>query len=107
MIRASIYRSDDAITSFQVTGHADAGPYGQDIVCAAVSVLTIAMVNGLQQVVHNDVVVNQDAENGGLMEIDHISTAREAQVLMQTLQNGLLDIQDSYPDNIEVKIFDK
>ncbi|MDN3536947.1 ribosomal-processing cysteine protease Prp [Limosilactobacillus fermentum] len=33
-----------------MTGHAESGPDGQDIVCAAVSALTITTVNGLERV---------------------------------------------------------
>ena len=82
MIRAQFtLDSNQRITSFKMTGHADSGPYGQDIVCAAVSALSISTVNGLEQVVHT-------------------------KILLKTLLNGLCDIQESYPQNIEVKMFD-
>ncbi len=43
MIRAQFtLDSNQRITSFKMTGHADSGPYGQDIVCAAVSALSIS-----------------------------------------------------------------
>lgn len=48
------------INSFELTGHADAGEYGNDIVCAAVSVLAISTVNGLQQLAKADLLVKQD-----------------------------------------------
>lgn len=34
----------------QVTGHANTAPYGSDIVCAAVSVLTQTLVEGLKNI---------------------------------------------------------
>lgn len=51
MIRVSFtVTPDQKITSFKMTGHAESGPDGQDIVCAAVSALTITTVNGLERV---------------------------------------------------------
>lgn len=35
---------------FQMRGHADAGPHGQDLVCCAASTLAIGTVNALQEV---------------------------------------------------------
>lgn len=48
MVEARILRdSGGRITGFHITGHAGAGEFGKDIVCAAVSVLAQATVNGL------------------------------------------------------------
>ena len=89
MIRAHFtLDSNRRITDFAITGHAEAGPYGQDIVCAAVSALTISTINGLEHVVH----------------YKPLGTDHDSQLLLNTLLNGLLDIQQSYPANIEVKM---
>ena len=105
MSRASFtLDSNHRITSFKITGHADSGPYGQDIVCAAVSALSISTVNGLDQVVHQSPQVEQDNANGGFLEVTNLDLGRESQVLLLTLMNGLKDIQESYPQNIEVKM---
>lgn len=97
--------SNQRITSFKMTGHADAGPYGQDIVCAAASALSISTVNGLEQVVHATPHIKQDSANGGFLEVSQLDEGRESQILLRTLLNGLLDIQESYPKNIKVKMF--
>ncbi|MEJ1306834.1 ribosomal-processing cysteine protease Prp [Latilactobacillus sakei] len=50
MIKADfIVNADSQIISFQITGHADSGPYGSDIVCAAVSAVSIGTINSLQK----------------------------------------------------------
>lgn len=97
--------SNQRITSFKITGHADSGPYGQDIVCAAVSALSISTINGLEQVVHAKPNLNQDNVNGGFLEVTKLDLGHDSQILLRTLLNGLLDIQESYPKNIEVKMF--
>lgn len=106
MIRATFRLIDDQrVISFKLTGHADAGPYGQDIVCAAVSVLAISTVNGLERVVHTHPEIIQDQNNGGYLKVKNIDLGHDAQIIMQTFFNGMLDIQDNYSDHIEVKIF--
>jgi len=106
MIRATFRLIDDQrVISFKLTGHADAGPYGQDIVCAAVSVLAISTVNGLERVVHTHPEIIQDQNNGGYLEVKNIDLGHDVQIIMQTFFNGMLDIQDNYSDHIEVKIF--
>lgn len=39
---------DQRIRKFELTGHAGYAEYGQDIVCAAISALSISAVNGLE-----------------------------------------------------------
>ena len=49
MIKAIFHRDEHGdIVSFELTGHADAGKTGQDIVCAAVSAVSIGAVNGVE-----------------------------------------------------------
>ncbi|MGM9892266.1 ribosomal-processing cysteine protease Prp [Limosilactobacillus sp.] len=105
MIRAHFkLDSNRRITNFTITGHADAGPYGQDIVCAAVSALAISTINGLEHVVHVKPQVESDNQNGGLLKVAQLGVDHDSQLLLNTLMNGLLDVQESYPDNIEVKM---
>ncbi|WP_251574896.1 ribosomal-processing cysteine protease Prp [Limosilactobacillus agrestimuris] len=107
MIRVSFnFNSDHQITAFQMKGHADAGPYGQDIVCAAVSALSISTINALERVAKAPAAVNSDDNNGGFLKVTDISLAHDAQVIMQTFFNGMCDITESYPQNIEVKMFE-
>ncbi|EEW52970.1 ribosomal-processing cysteine protease Prp [Limosilactobacillus antri] len=105
MIRAQFtLNSNRRITGFTITGHADAGPYGQDIVCAAVSALTTSTINGLEHIVHVKPQVESDNQNGGFVKVTALGVDHDSQLLLNTLLNGLLDIQQSYPDNIEVKM---
>ncbi len=48
MIKGTFKRNDSGrIVSFELAGHAQAGEYGKDIVCAAASALAISAVNGI------------------------------------------------------------
>ena len=45
MIKAKFNSQKNLITGFTLSGHADSGEYGHDIVCAAVSVLSTPQRN--------------------------------------------------------------
>ena len=51
MIHVTVYREFSKIEyiGFQTSGHAGYAPEGQDIVCAAASVLTINTINAIEQ----------------------------------------------------------
>lgn len=105
MIRAVFHTNQDhGIASFEMTGHADHGDYGQDIVCAAVSALAIATVNGLERVVKQPATITADHANGGLLKVSSIDPGHDSQILLQTFLEAMLDIQEQYAENIDIKM---
>ncbi|KRK89858.1 ribosomal protein [Lentilactobacillus sunkii DSM 19904] len=107
MIKASIKRYRGHVSGFTITGHADAGEYGQDIVCSAVSVLSITTVNGLQEVVGLDVDVDSDDDNGGYLSVDvpvvtDSKKSIQADAVLNTFANGMADIANSYSKYIKL-----
>ncbi|WP_054654263.1 ribosomal-processing cysteine protease Prp [Lentilactobacillus kisonensis] len=109
MIKATINHYHNHVSQFTIAGHADAGEYGQDIVCSAVSVLSITTVNGLQEVVGLDVDVDSDDENGGYLSVNipviaDSKKSIQADAILNTFQNGMADIASSYRQYIELNI---
>lgn len=108
MIRAVVSRRDaKIIDAFEITGHADSGEYGQDIVCAAVSVLTINTVNSLTVIAKIDPEVEMDKENGGLMKVklpNSELTNPNGQLLLESLVLGLQSIEQNYQDYIKLTL---
>lgn len=104
MIRAVIYRSGDKVLGFESEGHAGAGEYGFDIVCSAVSALTINTVNAVENLTDAHFTEDQDPEGGYLKVMLSDGDDRDAQVLMKALEMGLSQIAENYPDNVRVKI---
>lgn len=49
--------------SLEVSGHARTAPSGQDIVCAAVSAITLTLIMGLEEVAQMDIQENVDSGN--------------------------------------------
>ncbi len=99
-------RSDGALTGYEVSGHAGYAEAGADIVCAAISALTQATLNGLRNILKVPVMFDQDDE-GAFLEANLTPEATEdqverAQLLLQTLLEGLRAIQREYPRNLRI-----
>ncbi|ETY74516.1 ribosomal-processing cysteine protease Prp [Lactiplantibacillus fabifermentans] len=106
MIQATISRNGAGlITGFKLTGHADSGAYGQDIVCAAVSVLAISTINGIEQVAHLQPAIQSDETNGGLLIADFTKldlANDQLQTLLASFTLGLNDVAANYGSYIRV-----
>ena len=72
MIKGSFKRTGSGrIVSFELTGHAEAGPYGSDVVCAAVSALAISTVNGIDALAGFEPIVEVDDVEGGYLYVNN------------------------------------
>ncbi len=80
----------------EITGHAGYAEYGQDVVCAAVSVLALNMANSVERFT-KDHFEGSVREDGGMFSFffpDSMSS--ESQLLMKSLILGLESIRDEY-----------
>jgi len=99
--------SNDELYSFKITGHAESGPYGHDLVCSAVSALSISTVNSLETLANVTPVVQANNDEGGYLSvlIDKDLGGEQhlvAQTLMQHLYLSLKGIQEEYKQYINV-----
>ncbi len=99
-------RPDGALTGYRAEGHTGYAEAGEDIVCAAVSALTQTTLNGLKNVLKAPVMFDID-DQAALLEARLTPEASEAQVrqaqlLLQTLLEGLQAIERSYPRNVRI-----
>ncbi|RDW21671.1 ribosomal-processing cysteine protease Prp [Oceanobacillus chungangensis] len=90
MIRVTVSRSENQITAFKLTGHADSGPYGYDLVCAGVSAVSIGTVNAVLELCQVDLQIEQSAEGGYLHVIIPPSLDSEIMDKVQLLFEGML-----------------
>lgn len=107
MIRVNIITKNKAIAGFEMTGHAGYAEDGEDIVCAAVSVLAINTVNTLQKLLQVDIDLVEDQQNGGLLKValtNEDLSDPEVQLILQSLVLGLSDIEQSYPKYMKTNI---
>ena len=99
-------RPDGALTGYRAEGHTGYAEAGEDIVCAAVSALTQATLNGLKNVLKAPVMFDID-DAAATLEARLTPEAteaqiRQAQLLLRTLLEGLQAIQRSYPRNVRI-----
>ena len=97
MIQVIIQRDKSKLVKgIEITGHAGYAEYGQDVICAAVSVLALNMANSVEQFTddHFEGSVAEDGGNFTFSFPDSISS--ESQLLMKSLILGLQNIRDEY-----------
>lgn len=100
MIKIDIYRNAQAITGFCVSGHADAAPHGQDIVCAGVSSLTQSAVLGVTEYLQRKVKVAVDP---GKLVLELQETDSLTSAILETMLLGLTEIAKLYPKFVRIK----
>ena len=106
MIKGSFKRTGSGrIVSFELTGHAEAGPYGSDVVCAAVSALAISTVNGIDAKAGFVPIVELD---DGYLYVEMLTTVNQeqkniAQILLENLLLGLQSIENENTEFIQIK----
>ncbi len=98
MIRVTIhYDAHGALRELTVSGHAGFAESGSDVVCAAVSVLTINTLNSLERFVPEEPVRISDNEEAGEIRCEFEKPPGEkAALLMDSLIFGLKNIQEEY-----------
>lgn len=112
MIRATIARTvwNSGVTGYEVKaeGHAGAGEYGQDIVCAAVSVLLQTLANEVTEAARAGLLaVGVVAHGDGWMKVEMTPTDQTqdmADAWVELVQDGIDALAESYPENVELEV---
>ncbi len=97
--------SDEIYKGLEVKGHAGFAESGKDIVCAAVSVLTINLVNSLEEFTDDPFKGSMD-EKKGIIKLDFSETpSKEAELLLKSYELGINGIFSEYgKDFLNIKI---
>ena len=112
MIEASVMRTvwNDGKTGYEVKakGHAGAGRYGQDIVCAAVSCLMQTLANEVEEAARAGLVALGAVAHGeGWMKVEVTPTHESCDMVeawVELVQDGLDALAESYPENVELEV---
>ena len=101
MITIKPIKRSDELVGFEISGHANFAPYGSDIVCAAVSVMSINTVNSLTELAKADVdFVRQ--EGGGYMKFTVKRLDEGSKLLLASAMLGYDAIADMYDRHVMV-----
>ena len=98
MIRVNVYRSSKGeIRGFKCLGHAGYADAGEDIVCAAVSILVINTVNSIQTFLPDEYITVNDDEESGLIECYFEDEPSDrAALLLNSMLLGLKSVEENY-----------
>lgn len=106
MISVKFLIRNNEIDEITVSGHAGFADEGEDIICAAVSVLTISILNGLTEIIgRKDLCASV---KDGYTHFTIPKTSNELQTiktdtLIATYQLGIQGIKEAYGDYIQIK----
>lgn len=99
MIKVNVTIQNDKIHALLVSGHANSGEYGKDLVCAAVSAVVIGGLNAIQ--CHADYAIKID---DGYVSLEAKSLPNgHDQIVLETIVTGLLTIEQNYRKYIKIK----
>lgn len=112
MIKATVARTvwASGVTGYEVKaeGHAGAGKYGQDVVCAAVSVLLQTLANEVTEAARAGLLaVGVVAHGDGWMKVEMTPTDQTqdmADAWVELVQDGIDALAESYPENVELEV---
>ncbi|MEE3487033.1 MAG: ribosomal-processing cysteine protease Prp [Bulleidia sp.] len=99
MVHISVDTRNGKILALKATGHAESAPYGQDLVCAGVSVVMIGLCNALDE-------MKTDARlsvRNNLISIETDGLDETAQVILKTGLIQLETVQETQKRFIEIK----
>jgi Predicted ribosomal protein len=104
MISVKIQGKKNRASEIIVSGHAGFADHGEDIVCAAVSVLTISILNGLTEILGRkdlDEVVEEGYVRFTIPEITDETMNMKTDTLISTYLLGIRGIKEAYGDYIQ------
>ncbi len=103
MIQIQFSVKKKAIQTVKVQGHANSGPYGQDLVCSAVSAIALSSLNAID-VLYPNTCRLEAKDNVVWIEVLHDSS--ELQVCLHFMQEQLRALALEYPKFIRMHIGD-
>ena len=106
MTNVTIYKNvKNECVGFQVFGHAGYAEEGEDIVCAAISVLTINTINAIDTFTDVSVSLETDEEQGLIRYKVLDKPTKETTLLLETMCLGLSSMveDENYAEYIDLK----
>ena len=94
MIKITIMKHADSYRGFVISGHAGYAEEGYDIICSAVSALSVTTANSIESLAH--VYVEAQQEDGYISCQFPKGINAEGTLLMDSMILGMRSIRDSY-----------
>jgi len=96
---------DGTIDGFSSRGHAGYADHGEDIVCAAISAVTVGTVNSIEALtgVEMKTKMKDGFLSARLPDLPENSPKEQVQLLLESMQVMLASIEESYGEYIKIK----
>ena len=91
MIRFTVFRKDETYKGFLCEGHAEYSEEGMDIVCAAVSALTVNTINSVEKLTE-DPFAFEEKEEGGWLKLEF----KEEPSMLERAQDIIRKVKEAY-----------
>ncbi|EJP6472834.1 ribosomal-processing cysteine protease Prp [Clostridium botulinum] len=105
MVNVIFEKENDNIVLVKMSGHAESTDQGYDMVCSAISAISITIANGITEILKVSPLIK---EEDGFLSIDLRSCIKEdihkCQLLMNTMLLGLKSIEFNYGEYIKLTI---
>ena len=101
MIKVQIEKEKRKYKKIKVLGHAMYDDYGKDIVCSACSSIVTTTINGILALQQGSLSYVLGEEG---LTIENIKEEETTQTLIHNMVSLLKELENNYPENIEVKI---
>lgn len=97
MINVTVFQNSERLyIGIELDGHAGYSEHGTDIICSAVSALTLNMANSIEAFTDDTFEGGMEEETGKFWFHFTDLPSTEAKLLMDSLVLGLQNIRDSY-----------
>lgn len=104
MIQIQFQTKSSDLRTMTITGHADSSPYGQDLVCCAVSAIALSSLNAIDEL-YPEACSLSAANNRIELKVVHNSSA--LQTSLRTIEEQLLAMALQYPEYIRMETCSK
>ena len=105
MTKVEVFRNEGRIVGYKATGHSDYAEYGEDIVCAALSMALQLPLGGMQDIL--GIYPRFDIDSDGYLNVDLRNMnvgdkQRELNVLLESMVLMIRNLSKDYPKNIKL-----
>lgn len=110
MINVTLFQQNKVVHRIRVEGHAGYADHGNDIVCAAVSILVINTINSIEKFTDEPIKELAVDQKKGLIDVSFPSRkngegTEEAELLIRSMIHGLMTIFEMYGEKyIQIQI---
>ena len=111
MTKVTLFYNNKHVYRFRVDGHAGYGEHGEDIVCAAISILAINTVNAIETFTSEPAKMIEFNEKNGVIDAEFPNVksgedAHDTNLIINTMVLGLETIKETYGEKY-IKISNK